>query len=94
MLKIGQMAKEVWPCLVLWMRFARLRALPGSWSRSSRHGLVLEKWGAQPLLLVGFALEIVRAVLFAFSTDYAAADAVIETIGLPSVALRHRERSR
>ena len=57
-------------------------------------GFYSEKWGRQPLLLVGFALEIVRAVLFAFSTDYAAADAVIETIGLPSVALRHRERSR
>jgi len=34
-------------------------------------GVYSEKWGRKPLLLVGFALEIVRAVLFAFSTDYA-----------------------
>ena len=34
-------------------------------------GYYSEKWGRKPLLLVGFALEIVRAVLFAFSTDYA-----------------------
>ena len=33
-------------------------------------GYYSEKWGRKPLLLVGFALEIVRAALFAFSTDY------------------------
>src|SRR5207302_1260124 len=29
-----------------------------------------ERFGRKPLLLLGFALEIVRALLFAFSTDY------------------------
>jgi MFS family permease len=34
-------------------------------------GYFSEKWGRKPLLLVGFALEIARATLFAFSTNYA-----------------------
>jgi MFS family permease len=34
-------------------------------------GYYSEKWGRKPLLLVGFALEIARAILFAFSTNYA-----------------------
>jgi MFS family permease len=34
-------------------------------------GYYSEKWGRKPLLLVGFALEIARATLFALSTDYA-----------------------
>jgi MFS family permease len=29
-----------------------------------------EKWGRKPLLLAGFGLEIIRALLFAFFTDY------------------------
>jgi MFS family permease len=34
-------------------------------------GYYSEKWGRKPLLLVGFALEIARAILFALSADYA-----------------------
>jgi MFS family permease len=32
-------------------------------------GFYSEKWGRKPLLLVGFGLEIIRALLFAFSAN-------------------------
>ena len=41
------------------------------WGRPGTGGSLGRLLLSKPLLLVGFALEIVRAVLFAFSTEYA-----------------------